>query len=176
MNADSAHDYAYPTSLLESAAAQAVLCPVKRQKTYSHKSQSKKRQSVPAGTAAEPGQPGHSKSNPLPATLIEAATEVTDSNVVPSDSASKDAEWVDENQSRGDEGFDTNTDNGIHPDHDDHASSAVDNVTSQVHNYSALELFIDSVAAGVAGFKHVHSNFCVVQGWDYRRNQSTVGV
>lgn len=37
-----------------------------------------------------------------------------------------------------------------------------------------LDYFIDSVANGVAGFKHVHTNICVVQGWDSVRLQTLV--
>lgn len=43
------------------------------------------------------------------------------------------------------------------------------------HN-EALDLFIESVSNGVVGFKHVHSKFCVVQGWDYQRQRSTVST
>lgn len=41
-------------------------------------------------------------------------------------------------------------------------------------NEENLDAFIDSVDNGVSGFKHVHSKYCVVQGWDYQRQRSTV--
>lgn len=37
-----------------------------------------------------------------------------------------------------------------------------------------LDSFIDSVSNGVVGFKHVHTKYCVVQGWDYERYRATV--
>lgn len=50
------------------------------------------------------------------------------------------------------------------------------NLTADSHGPGTLELYIDAVASGVAGFKHLHSKFCVVQGWDYQRCQANVST
>lgn len=46
--------------------------------------------------------------------------------------------------------------------------------TENLSGDEALDLFVEAVSNGVAGFKHVHSKYCVVQGWDYQRHQATV--
>lgn len=58
--------------------------------------------------------------------------------------------------------------------HYDIQSDVATDVIRVKENPSNIELYIDAVTSGVAGFKHVHSKFCVVQGWDYQRTQANV--
>lgn len=59
---------------------------------------------------------------------------------------------------------------------DDGEQAAEPHIQEVTANPDDLALFTDAVNCGVAGFKYVHSHFCVVQGWDCNRQQTTVST
>lgn len=146
-------DNAYPQALLESSRGRDIESPTKRQKNIETKnSRSKPRKRGAAqrrvqATAAE-GTGADAEPAGTPARTTDALHQE------PSESSPQD------------DGYEPDLgETWETPDLSNECSSSPS---------EALDFFIESVSNGVVGFKHVHSKFCVVQGWDYQRQRSTV--
>lgn len=143
----------YPQSLLASAEAQSIPSPTKRQKT---ERKSKKR--VSRAPAQKPCQSTERSEAPLDGLDGEGGENAGGCFDHGGDEEGGCFDPVEPNETYG---------TSLEADHD---SSPVPAGTVPAN----IELYIDAVASGVAGFKHVHTRFCVVQGWDYQRNQANV--
>lgn len=150
----------YPQELLNSAAANVPGPPrkVQRQHPRPRKATTNKKGSTLRKRQALESVPEDNELPVAPDTVIESHNAIEHSN---DDHAAE--------PSSGDYELDDQTSATYE---DDNLTPV--SLTDAPSKDQELDRFIDSVANGVAGFKHVHSNFCVVQGWDSVRHRSQV--